>query len=148
MSERQPQQNNLVLIASSNPEKVRDILDRMNEASIKRAEREGKEREVPSNIQASRLNIIKRSRIFTFTYHGQEHSIEKKGNLKSFEGWITEYSKTAQLCITCDKLMLPGEAVGECNEGLMHLTYYCCPSASYFAGHIDEKGQLKQYKKK
>lgn len=145
--EQQPEGNILTFFASSDTERVDKIFDKMGEVRKKRAEREGKEPEIPSDIRASRINILNRTRIFTFTYHNREHSIERKGNLENFKGWIIKYSKTAESCITCDGLMLPGEAVGKCSEGLMHLTYNCCPTAAFFAGHIDEEGKLEQYRK-
>ena len=39
--------------------------------------------------------------------------------------------------------MFPGEPAGACDDGLMHMTFECCPSGGFYAGHVDDKGKLK-----
>jgi len=132
----------LALAFSSNPREVNKTIDRMRETRAKRSAREGKGSEAPSNITMSRPDKKGKSK-FTFRYHDQDYTLEGKPDLKEFAGWITEYTATAESCITCDRLLFPGEPAGAADYGLMHMTFDCCPSGGYFAGHIDKQGKLK-----
>lgn len=140
--DRQISADGLVLAVSSHPEEVNETLVKMNETLEKRKMREGKEPEVPINITMSKSNRKGVSK-FAFEYHGQKYGLEGKPDIREFTEWITEYTKTAESCITCDGLMFPGEPAGACEDGLMHMTFECCPSGGFYAGHIDAKGELK-----
>jgi len=132
----------LKLALSSHPGEVNQTLAKMKDTLEKRKEREGKEPEVPSNITMSKPNRKGISKL-AFEYHGQKYGLEGKPDVKEFTEWITEYTKTAESCITCDGLMFPGEPAGACDDGLMHMTFECCPSGGFYAGHVDDKGKLK-----
>lgn len=140
--DRQISADGLELVISSHPEEVNQTLARMKETLEKRKARDGKDPEVPSNIAVSKINKKGVSK-FTFEYHEQKYELEGKPDLKEFTEWITEYTKTAESCITCDGLMFPGEPAGACDDGLMHMTFDCCPSGGFYSGHIDSQGKLK-----
>ena len=127
---------------SSHSKEVNETIDRMRSSQEKRKAREGKEPEAPSSIVMSKANKKGVSK-FDFDYHGQKYTLEGRPELKQFTAWITEYTKTAESCITCDRLLFPGEPAGAADKGLMHMTFDCCPSGGFYAGHIDEKGKLK-----
>jgi len=134
--------NGLGLAFSSHSKEVNETIDRMRSSQEKRKAREGKEPEAPSSIVMSKANKKGVSK-FDFDYHGQKYTLEGRPELKQFTAWITEYTKTAESCITCDRLLFPGEPAGAADKGLMHMTFDCCPSGGFYAGHIDEKGKLK-----
>ena len=131
----------LGLTYSSHPEEVNQTIDKMRETAIKRKDREGKEPEIPSNIEMSKPDGKGKSE-FHFTYHDQEYTLVGKSDLEEFTSWITGYTKTAESCITCDRLLFPGEPVGGSDKGLMHMTFGCCPSGGFYAGHVSGEGKL------
>lgn len=148
-SEQDEQSQELVSVASSDPERIEGIFERMEDTLKKITDREGREPEIPTNIRASgHVNIFTGIREYSFSFRGQEYAFKRKGTLEEFRDWITEYSKTAESCITCDGLLFEGEAVGLCSDGLMHLTRDCCPSGGFFAGHINNQGKLEPYNPK
>lgn len=132
----------MALTFSSHPEEVNKTIDNMRITAEKRRLREGKEPEVPSEITMSKPDKKGQSK-FSFKFHDKKYKLVGKSDLPGFTDWITEYSKSAETCITCDGLLFPGEPAGAADSGVMHMTFDCCPSGGFYAGHINSDGQLK-----
>lgn len=131
------------ILAHTDPERVNRVAERMQVAEAKRKLREGLPPDSPKNIFGVRVGLFRRVEKFCFDFHDQHYEVKGKASVKEFSDWIKEYCKSAQLCVTCDRLLLPGLAVGSIDSGLVHLNPHCCADSSAFAGHIDEKGKLK-----
>lgn len=131
----------LELAFSTHTKEANQIFKMMAQTSERRKAREDSGPETPSNIVMSKPK--KGRSIFEFEYHQQKHKLIGKPDLNAFTSWITEYAKTAESCITCDKLLMPGESAGACDDGLMHLSFDCCPDGGFYAGHINDKGKLE-----
>ena len=135
--------NGTNLLVSTAPRKVNKIIGEMNGTLIKRQERAGQiipdpVIEVVGGKKPGKVKV-------KIQYKGQEYSYSGKRGQAKIEGFIKfvkEYFPKAPECVTCDRIIFPGDDVGECTKGLMHMYANCCPAGAMFAGHIDENGQL------
>ncbi len=134
------------LIASSRPDEINQMIARRKETLKAQKDRKGKQIDPPvfSRIvegeQPGTTNI-------KFEYKGHEYSFTSEAGGDSVEGFIErlkEYLPKAPECTTCDRIIFPGENVGEVSKGFMHNSWECSPSGTYFVGRIDTHGKLTQ----
>ena len=110
---------------------------------VQRAD-EGQERPTPSDITITKRDK-KGSVVVSFRYLDQGYQLKGRGTIEEFTEWINEYTKTAETCTTCDKLMLPGEnaGIGE-DGGYTHMTDECSlDGLLMLAGRINANGQVE-----
>lgn len=133
-----PGEPRLVLCASS--EDLTPMIEKMKNNLKRREEKSNTTIEEPviKRIPSDKKGVLK----LDVDYDGQHYSFEGKGTEKEFKDWFCEYLKKAPKCITCDQIIFPGSAVGECNKGVMHDGPDCCPSGGFFVGHIDKEGKI------
>ena len=132
----------LGLAFSSRPDEVNKTIDRMRVTAEKRRLRKNSEPQPPTEIVMSKQDKKGQSK-FSFKFQDQKYELVGKPDLYGFTEWINTYTKSADTCITCDRLLFPGEPVGAADNGLMHMTFDCCPSGGFYAGRIDSDGHLK-----
>lgn len=117
---------------------INPMIDKMN-ATLKRREEKPKS----SKIE---IPVIKKVKgVMEVDSDGQHYSFKGKGTKEEFTKWFSEYAKKAPSCITCGRIIFPGSPVGECNKGLMHMNFDCCPSGGFFVGHLDNEGKIIPY---
>ena len=117
---------------------INPIIDKMNTNLKSREER--------AKSLAVEIPIIKEvNGLMEVDYDGQHYSFKGKGTEEEFRKWFLGYFQKGPSCITCDRIIFPDEAVGECNKGVMHMNFGCCPSGGFFVGHLDDEGKIIPY---
>ena len=95
-----------------------------------------------------RLYKLILNRIYHIEYKGETYEFNSKTSYKELLKWFEDYALKAPKCPTCNRLILPGDAVGiDIRNKYVHMNIFCEGSAS-FVGHISDDGKLKPYFKK
>lgn len=131
----------LTLFASF--EDMTPMIEKMDANLKRRGEREKsqtKEQPVPviQMVDSGEKEVSQ----FEVDYDGHHYSFKGKEGKEEFTQWFTEYVPKAPNCITCDKIILPGDAVGKITKGLMHMYWDCCPSGGFYVGHVNKEGKV------
>jgi len=88
------------------------------------------------------IRFLKRETVQEAAWNGEVYRFRGKGTKEGFDKWFNEYAPKAPVCTSCGKLIFPGDKVGINGDEIMHLTMDCCPVGAFYAGEIDQNGQL------
>ena len=88
------------------------------------------------------IRFLKREAVQEATWNGEVYRFRGQGTKEEFDKFFKEYAPKAPVCTSCDKLIFPREKVGINGSEIMHLTMNCCPVGAFYAGEIDQNGQL------
>lgn len=88
------------------------------------------------------IRFLKREAVQEATWNGEIYRLRGQGTKADFDKWFSEYAPKAPLCTSCNKLIFPGEKVGINGSDIMHLAMDCCPAGAFYAGALDQNGQL------
>ena len=88
------------------------------------------------------IRFLKREPVQEATWNGEVYRFRGKGTKEVFDKWFSEYAPKAPICTSCNKLIFPGDKVGINGNEIMHLSQDCCDTGAFYAGGIDQNGQL------
>lgn len=82
--------------------------------------------------------------IILYKHEGYAYKFKVK-HWESYKEFLVAFKDVAQKCprcSTCGRILFSGQAVGKNRDKLMCLTFDCCFSAAFFAGHISKMENL------
>lgn len=88
------------------------------------------------------LRQLMHPRPFVLSCEGNNYSISHRGrSLAEVKEWFTGYYQHALMCPGCGRILLPGEKVSRCKNGIAHHTIACAYNLDYL-GVIGSNGRV------